>query len=371
VAGHGLRLGVAAALQPAGELHVDPAPLAARHRLVGDVTDQHVFEAPAGAERDQQVATRQVGDQPLVHALRVDHRQLLLPERATDHGRPLHEALLLDRQQVEARGDHALHGQRHRVAALRGHRQQLLEEEWVAAGQLDRLPRILVVGRQRSGQALHLGLLDRVQRDNGGVTDPGAPVRPRPQQIVPGHAEDHQRPAGIAGGKRLDQVEQRRLSPVHVLEHHQHRLQARQRRQHQTPGIAAAAHVLEVVVGRRRRVVITGQTRGAKHVVDLPLAAVAQQRSQARLGLTPGLVTRRVAGDVRSPQQHIRQRRVGAALAVGQAAPQPHDRRLRLQLQLDHDLLCQPALADAGLADHRDQMRTPVLNGARHQRGDQ
>jgi hypothetical protein len=153
------------------------------------------------------------------------------PEDGPDHRRVLRERLLLRRQLVEARPDQRLEACRHRqrlavAFGRRGagleHPHGLLEEERVAAGIAEERPerafRKLVSTEQLGDERGAVRLVERVELEH---------ARAREElalgfgEFRPGRHEEEQRPA--AAREEGDQLEERRLGPVQILEHERDR----------------------------------------------------------------------------------------------------------------------------------------------------
>ena len=159
-----------------------------------------------------------------------ERRQSGLVKHASLHRGALDHAALVALEPVEARRQQRLDRERHlvlRVAAVLGqHRGHLLDEEWVS---LRRRHHPLALLRRQYGDPCQIveqtatGLVRQpIEQDRGRVGLAAGPGRPRIQQLGPGGAHDQERTAAGPVCHVLDQVEQRRLGPVHVLEH-QHR----------------------------------------------------------------------------------------------------------------------------------------------------
>ena len=163
------------------------------------------------------------------------------------------------------------------------------------------------------------------------------PPGPALQEIVAGEADDRHRRRGDVARQVLDQVEQRRLGPVDVVEHHHHRRRPGQRLEH-------PAHRPLDVLRRRGRVRPADRARHHRRR-ELVLLVAGHQLGQ-------GLGAAEVVDDVL-------QRPVGDALAVGQAAA---DDDPRVPLEVGEELPCQPRLADPGRPEHRGDDAPPLLD---------
>ena len=209
-----------ALLQPGGEALVQLRPGGFGEGVVGGVADQQVAEAEAVLACELRlVGSDQLPADERGQAWR--HLRLLRCERL--HGAAV-EDLALDRaplehpplarvELVEAGGEQRPQARRHLDPGSRlgGHRQHLTDEERVAAGRSgDPHPQLL--RHSRSDQAGRLLAAERLQ-----------PHRHRPggaalEQLRAGDADDQQRSAAGEQHDMLDQVEERLLAPLDVVE---------------------------------------------------------------------------------------------------------------------------------------------------------
>ena len=171
-----------------------------------------------------------------------------------------------------------------------------------------------------------------------------APALALVQQLGAGGAEDHHR-ALDRPREVLDQVEQRRLGPVQVVDHQHQRLVGGERLQQPAD---APEHLLD----RERGV---GQ---ADHRLQAGGDGAA---SGQRLDLGPRLVRRIRLVDVGGDADRVGHRPERDAVAVRQAAAR-HDAGRRLDR--GEELRGQPRLADSRLAEQRHQPRPAVGDGA-------
>ena len=352
------------ALERARERQMQPRPLGAGDALVGDVADQGVLE-DLGAARlgvDQPALGQAAQGAAEVGAAR-ERRQLGLREAAADHRGPLQHLLGVGREQVDPGRDHALHRLGHAVAALARHRQDLLQEERVAAGQGDLA---VLLAAERGREPAHVLAGERRERHRRLVAHARPPARMLHQELVAGEADHHERHARVGADDRRHELEQGRLRPVGVLDHEQGRLALRHREQQLPPGVAAALRVALELVGLAIGPAPVGH--GAQELVDPLAGRVGDERVQVAHDPGDGLVGRVLGAHRRGPQEHVAKRHVRARLAVGQAPAHPDGRRLVRAAQLDHELLEQAALADPRLAHDRDQVRPRVLDRALDQR---
>ncbi len=248
---------------------------------------------------------------------------LLRPERL--HGAAV-EDLALDRaalehpplgrvELVEAGREQRLQRRRHLdlVSRLTGHRQHLADEQRVAAGRRGD-PRAQLLRHSRPDQACRVLVAERLE-----------PHRHRPrgaavEQLRAGHAEQQDRGAAREQRDVLDQVEERLLAPLDVVEHDDER-----------------RLLLEQLPERpgdllRRR----------------PRLRLPQQRADRRRG---GRIGRQRAELL----HHLDDRPVGDPDPVREAAAADDPRLDRAER-----LRRQPRLAETRIADDRDQLTPPL-----------
>ena len=164
-------------------------------------------------------------------------------ELAADDGGALEQRPLVRCEQVEPALEQRLHRGRHVVehagATLVHVREELLGEERVARCDVDDALASFAVSSLASGKRgeqrdrLLLGQGLEHERSLG-------PRRPLVEQLGPREADGEDRPGGPLR-ELLDQVEQRRLGPVDVLEHEQQRTLAGERLEEAADGPRALA----------------------------------------------------------------------------------------------------------------------------------
>ena len=251
-------------------------------------------------------------------------------ELAADDGRALEQRTLLRFEQVEPALEQRLHRGwhfvEHRGAALVHVREELLCEERVARRDLDdaltSFGRQLVSSRERREHCDRLLLGQGLEHERS-LRPRRAPV----EQLGPRNADCEDRTAGPLR-ELLDEVEQRRRSPVDVLEHEQQRAFVGERLEEAADGPRALA-------GGRRTLGEPGQLEHA-----LPDQF--------------GILGRRKDGRQIEALDHVAKRQVRRALAVGDAAAGQHGRP---PLHERDQLVGEARLADAGLADHGHDLR--------------
>ena len=349
-------------MQPVGDLLVQLGAGTLRETRVGDVADEDVLEAVRVLARDRRAAL--AGDEVAQEQVVEDRLEVVhvgqqvgdraLPEDPADHGGALEQPLLVPPQPVDAGRDHRLErvgDPLRRGPALEQHPGRLLDEERVALGLLEqRLPlrgRELAVGEQRVEQLLALLGRERLELGRSGAEAAAAPARPDVEQLGTGEAEDHQRRVLDPLGQVLDQLEQRLLAPVDVLEDEDQRPRVGElggplaRRPGDLLLAALGLDPLEHADGEREQ------------VGDRVVAALGAQ-------LRDRLLDRIVVRDPGRDLDHLGERPVGDALAVGKRAAD-EDARLFDALE---ELAREPALPDPGLAVDREEVRALVLDHA-------
>ena len=183
---------------------------------------------------DDEVAQQQVVEDRSTSRSGADVLDRAVPEDPADHGGAMEECLLVGRQVVDARGDQRLQRVRDALgevvaAALEQHPDRLLDEERVALGLRRAGPRALRA-EGRLAAAAPRGALRSLPRASGSSSiaaarmPPSAPTRAKVEQLGAGQADDQQRRLAHPGGEMLDQLEQRLLGPVDVLEDQDKRL---------------------------------------------------------------------------------------------------------------------------------------------------
>ena len=232
---------------------------------------------------------------------------------------------------VEPGREQRLDRRRHRdVAAVLGpHRHHLLDEEWVAAGRFEDPLAELAGNRvgERLDQLIRLLGRQRLEQDVGRVQHAAAPRRPGVEQLRPRHAEEQDRRVAAEVGDVLDQVQEGRLAPMHVLEDDDDRPLSRARLQQLAEGPGD-------LLGRAGRGLVA-ENRG-------------ERGRRAVLGLGQQLLHDLGYGPVADP------------LAIGEAAAASHGRAL----QRAEKLLDQARLADARRAQDREQVAGALARDA-------
>ena len=165
------------------------------------------------------------------------------------------------------------------------------------------------------------------------------------EQLRPRRADEQQRPRDLVQ-RPFEQVEQRLLRPVEVLDEHDRRL---------------VGHEL----GQERDAALVQRfPRGER--VELGVGLVAEHEPEDLVAAEP---LRHRLGRVRLEQaellaQHVGDRAIGRARAVGDAAPGAAERLGRGRRKLLPELADEPRLADAGVAGDRHEPRCALGDDA-------
>ena len=222
------------------------------------------------------------------------------------------------------------------------HGEHLLDEQRVAFGEaedalLERLGQARLAEEVPHHQAALLsGELPEL--DLGGRRSPRREARPVLVELVAGRTDKEERHAERGVEDVLDEVEEGCLRPVDVVED-----------DHERP-----------TAGQLPRVARTAQNSSSfpygcceRPMPDsMRLVASAMPRTEAGCELVAGVLLAVLRHDPGRLPQHLGQRPERDAVAVGQAAAPQHR---RLAGDAPHELLDEPALADPGMAEQRDE----------------
>ena len=351
-------------VQPLRHLQVELGTGGLREPGVGDVADQDVLEAVGLLARDRGavLAREKVALQQAVE----DRLELVdvgrevgdgaFPEDPADHRGALQQPLFVPGQPVDAGRDDRLQRVRNPLrgrAALEQHPGRLLDEERIALGLLQQRPRArrgreLVIGEQRIEKLLALLRGERLELDRGGAQSPTTPAGPDVEQLRPREADDQQRRVLDALGEVLDQLEQRILGPVDVFEDEDQRLGVGQLG---GPFVRRPGDLLLAALGFDPLEHAHGEGEQVGHRV---VAA-------ARAELGHGFVDRVVVRDPGRDLDHLGERPVRDALAVGERAAGKN----RRAFDAVRELAREAALSHARLAVDGEEMRAAIADHAR------
>src|SRR5579864_8857592 len=139
-------------------------------------------------------------------------------------------------QLVDAGRQERLDARRHEdlvAASLTQQREHLLDEERVSLrGGSDPDAQIrleLLAVQEVVDELVDLARRERLERDGDRVASPRAPARTQLEQLRPRETDQHERRSGREVRHVLDELDERRLAPLHVVEHDYERLLVRAR----------------------------------------------------------------------------------------------------------------------------------------------
>ena len=357
-------------------------PLALRQGLVGDMPQQVLQEGvlallrrPRVRLQPEHLTPHHAGQQPLqLLALETAQRgERLRRERLAQHGCVAEQPSFLGREPVETGSDegvqrlgdlervdlaHELVGRTflHEKATVEQHPHRLDGVQRDAFGpfqdllaQLRRQPR-----HQTDEQLLHSLRGERLEVERGEVAVPRAPGRPLLEELGPRQRDHEQRLVARPLEQVLDEVEQRGICPLHVLEGEDRRVRVGQTLEEQAPGCEKVLPLLRSAFAEREQLREPG-------LDEAPLLRIEQVLLERCLQLLQRHLRPLVLGDPAAPPHHVRQRPVGHALAVREAAAAMPVDRLDDPVEVLVELPREPRLADPGDPGHRHQLRPPLL----------
>ena len=252
----------------------------------------------------------------------------------------------------------------------------LLEEERVALGALEDAAAHAVGERldveQERDEPGALLAAQRLERDRAEAPAPAAPVGARAKQVGARGAQEEDRPVE-ALGELVEDVEHGRVGPVEVLDDGDDGGAPGGGGEQRSPRRDELA--VEVArIERAERILRRPQPQGRRERGRGPRGLGGEIGIDARLhelrDLRRGLLCAIGVEHDCLGLEHLGQRRERGALAVRQAAPDQHG---RLGLEQRDELAHEPALADARVADERDELRAAFPADAvegRSQRGE-
>jgi hypothetical protein len=348
--------------EPLGEGQVEPDPLALRQRLVGDVADERVTEPPgAGPLRvaDEQLL---VGEPP-EDGLRCARHGAELGDGeggAREDRRAAEQLPGLGVQVIDAGRDHRLHGGcegdavrrfgrgSSSLGAVQEHGGGLDDEEGVAATGLGHLPRPRLVERPGGAGELR-ALLGRQRRepDRERVARLAGPAGASLEHLVAGDHEHRERQAPGPGHQPLDELEELGRGRLHVLEDHHHRSAARrgtEEREQRVPRLGDAVGVGASAPG------------APEHGVEVGRYLLRLLRRERRGDPPHGVPRLGVGGVGRHAGDGAGQLGDGGERRLLVQAPGPPAQHDHVVTEAGQRLLDQPGLADARLAEDRDEM---------------
>ena len=378
-------VGAPALGQVGGDSEVLVLAVALGERLVRDGSDEVLQEAVlpslgrarVGLERHNLLADErgeQLVDRVAVHP--GQRCQRLPAERLADDGRVLQQAPLGLGEAVETGRDERVQGlwdiQRadgpdrtvtraltNEEPAVDQHAHGLDGIEGHAFGALEDL--LAHLGRQprhEPGDQLGHGCRrQRLEVDRGEVPATGAPARPSVDEVGPGEGEDEDGVVSRPVEEVLDEVQQRRVRPLHVLERHDDGLEFGQPLEEEPP---RREEVLLVAGGG----LLEADEMGEPRLDPLALVGVRDVALHGRVELGGDRGRLFALEDLGSAANHLRQGPVGDALAVGKATSPVPEEEVGEPVHVLVELPRQAALADAGYAGHRHEVSPLLLSRA-------
>ena len=181
----------------------------------------------------------------------------------------------------------------------------------------------------------------------------GAPGRPPLVQLRPGVREHEDRRVARRVEQVLDEVEQRVVGPLHVLERHDHRVRVGQALEEEPPGREEVVALVADAFLEAEQVREPRLDEAAVRLVGERLRDDLLQLGARRRGLF-------LLEDAGAHAHHVRERPVRDALAVGEAAAAVPVRQLCDSVEVLVELPGETRLADAGDARDGDQVRAPA-----------
>ena len=170
---------------------------------------------------------------------------------------------------------------------------------------------------------------------------PAPQVGPALEQLGPRLRDDEDRRVAAPLEQVLDEIEQRGIRPLHVLEEHHHRVDDGQPLEEQPPGGEEILPLVPAALLEREQMREPRLDEAALvRVVDVLLD------DRGELGERGARLL--VLDDPRAHPDHVRERPVGDALAVGETAAAVPVRRLDDPVEVLVELPAEPRLADPG-----------------------
>ena len=218
-----------------------------------------------------------------------------------------------------------------------------------AVAQLARQP-----GHEPGKELLHRLARERLEVHRGEAALPGTPGRPALEQLRPGQRDHEQRVAPRPVEEMLDEVQQARVRPLHVLEGEHGRIGLGQSLEEKAPGGEQVLLVPRLMLGQPEQV---RQPR----LQEAALLGVEDVLFERRAELAEGGVRLLVLRDAAAHPHHVRQRPVGDPFAIRKAATAVPVHGVGDPVEVLVELPGKARLADPGDAGHRDEMRLVLL----------
>ncbi len=349
---------------------VEPGPPRRRQAVIGHIPGEGVLEGvppgrPVGRARDtaDEVPAPQRHEVRLGTAQQLDDRLGFEPaaDRRPRPGAPSCRAGRADRAlrrgapwtESGTANEPAVSSSRHTLGpvgqdpALRQGHDELLQEEGVPLRPVDdeiAQDRRCRTIEERRDHSVGLGARQRIEPDRGGATVGRDPAGATPGDLRSGRRQDEERSVDLTSDP-LEQVEERRLGPVDVLDEEDRRAFGDDLVEQRDPGVVQTGL-------RGHRVEVAGRVETHGQPEDRPGRRAA--RAPAPGGLTP---------DPELPAKDLGERPVGDPLAVRGTAADPDDRWRRAAANRPEPAPDEGRLADPGSPTTRDGPRLGFVDG--------
>ncbi len=240
--------------------------------------------------------------------------------------------LLLDEESAVEQHPHHLHGvQRHAFGASQDLVPQLLWQP----------------GDEPREELVHWLGSERLEGDGGEGPAARAPRRPPLEQLRARERHHVDRMIARPLEEVLDEIEQARVGPLHVLERQEDGIGVGEALEEESPGAEKLLLLACLVLLQSEQVRESGLDEAAVLLVEV----LGERRAQ--------LLERRrrlfVFGDAAPHPDHVRERPVGHALAVGETAAPVVERALRQAVDVLDELPGETRLADSADAGDRHE----------------
>ena len=209
-------------------------------------------------------------------------------------------------------------------------------------------------GHEAVEELSHRLVGERLEEERGEVSLAGAPGGTPFLELGAGEGDDEQRIVPRPLEQVLDEVEQARVGPLHVLEREHGRPLVGQALEEQAPG---GEQVLPV----RLQALLEAREMGESRLDELSLARVEYVLLQRGAQLPARGLRILFLADAAAHPHHVRERPVGDALAVREAAPAVPPDQLDDAVEVLVELPGQARLADAADAGDRHEMGAAIL----------
>ena len=247
------------------------------------------------------------------------------------------------------------------LAAVDQHPQHLHPVERHAAGTLDDPPHDArrEVRPEAEEQFGHLLVGQRLELDRREAVVTGAPCRALVEELGAGQGHDEDRVGARPRRDVIDEVEQRRVGPLEVLEDQEHRRPVGDALEEPAPG-------REELVPFERDVRARIEQGRQPRLDPATLGLVRHELDERPLQLPAGHLALGALADPGPSADHLGKRGERDAVAVGRGPPDVERKAVGQGVEVALELPDEAALAHAGDADHRHDPAAPSGHGAAH-----